>query len=322
MQNIPDFKNQVVRDLAWSCFGPNLINTFFPTEDQESLQGEGIQSLELDLTAERNQWLLELDQNPEPIFIHLFHLKSRRLGIYFEALWKFFLLHDSHLELIAHNIPIRSDKRTLGELDIIYRDKSSGAFTHLELAVKFYLNYQTSHLSTKPSDFLGPNCKDRLDKKIERLVSHQSPLSDIPEGKQTLAELGIHEVQKKITVKGWLFYYEPLQPSAENGHPLSSHHQKGRWNHLSAFSETAHQQEHWVVLEKRNWLSPAQLSDADQNNQHTLLTADQLIPFLGETFKTDQRPLMVCSMTQTDPMVRETERYFITPDHWPTDLAD
>jgi len=313
MQNIPNFKNQVVRDLAWSCFGPNLIDTF---------SHRGIQSLELDLTAERKQGLLELDQNPDPLLTHLSDLKSRRLGLYFEALWKFFLLHDAQLELIAHNIPIRSDKRTLGELDIVYRDKSSGACTHLELAVKFYLNTQTVHCSTKPSDFLGPNCKDRLDKKIARLVSHQSPLSDTPEGKQTLAELGVHAVQKKIAIKGWLFYYEPLLPSAENSHTLSNHHQKGRWNHLSAFSETAHEHEHWVVLEKRNWLSPATILNANENGDHTLLIADQLITLLGETFETDQRPLMVCSMTQSGAMVREIERYFITPDDWPTDLAD
>jgi hypothetical protein len=317
MQKMPNLKNQVVRDLAWSCFGPNLINTFLPTEDQESLQGEGVRSLELDLTAERNQWLLELDQNPEPIFIHLSHLKSRRLGLYFEALWHFFLMHDSQLELIAHNIPIRSDQRTLGKLDIIYRDKPSGAFTHLELAVKFYLNYQTIHCSSKLIDFLGPKGKDRLDKKIDRILSHQSPLSDTTEEKKTLSALGIHAIQKKIALKGWLFYYEPLQPSAENSHPLSNHHQKGRWNHLSAFRETAHQHKHWAVLEKRNWLSPATILDADKNGEHTLLTADQLITFLGETFKTDQRPRMVCPMTQSHPMIRETERYFITPDNWP-----
>jgi hypothetical protein len=317
MQNIPTFKNQEVRDLAWSCFGPNLIEPFLPTKDQESLHGGGVQALELDLTAERNQWLLELDQNPEPLLIHLSHLKSRRLGIYFEALWHFFLTYDSQLELIAHNIPIRSDQRTLGELDVVYRDIVSGAYTHLELAVKFYLNYQTTHRSTKPSDFLGPKGKDRLDKKIDRILSHQSPLSDTAEGKQTLAALGVHAIQKKIEVKGWLFYYEPLQPSAATCYPLSNHHQKGCWNHLSAFSETAHQHEHWMVLEKRNWLSPAMILDADENSEHPVLTADQLITHLGETFKTDQRPLMVCPMSQ---MGLEKERYFITPDDWPIEV--
>ena len=115
MQKIPYLKNKVVRDLAWSCFGPNLIDTFLPTQRQKSLPSGGIESLELDLTNGRIQWLLELDQNPESIFIHLSHLKSSRLGLYFEVLWHFFLRHDSQLELMAHNIPIRSDKRTLGE---------------------------------------------------------------------------------------------------------------------------------------------------------------------------------------------------------------
>lgn len=76
MENIPTFKNQVIRDLAWSCFGPNLIDMFSQPD---------IQSLKLDLTPERNEWLLELDQNPESTHLHLSHLKSRRLGIFFDA---------------------------------------------------------------------------------------------------------------------------------------------------------------------------------------------------------------------------------------------
>ncbi len=316
MKNIPNLKTQEVRDLAWSCFGPNLIHTFPPIMGPNVLQDEAIQSLELDVTAERNQWLLQLDQNSEPLLLHLSGLKSRRLGLYFETLWKFFLMHDSELEWVGHNIPIRNDKRTLGELDIVYRNKSSGAFTHLELAVKFYLNRQTSCLSTQLSDFLGPKGKDRLDKKIERLVGHQSPLSGTSEGKQALAALGVHEVQRKIAVKGWLFYHESLRPSLENRAPLSNPHPKGRWNYFSAFGETVHRHEHWVVLEKRNWLSPATIFDAE----HALLTADQLVSFLGETFKTDQRPLMVCAMRPTGAIILETERYFITPDDWPVHL--
>lgn len=312
MHTIPNLKNPAVRDLALSCFGPNLIDTF---------SQQDIQSLELVLTAERIQRLLDLDQNPEPLLIHLSDLKSRRLGLYFEALWKFFLLHDTQLELMAHNIPIRNHERTLGELDVVYRDRSSGVCTHLELAVKFYLNYQTSHCSTKPSDFLGPNCKDRLDKKLDRFVSHQSPLSDTPEAKQILTAMGVHTVQKKIAIKGQLFYFEPFQPAADC-HPLSNHHQKGRWNHLSAFHETAHQHKHWVILDKRNWLSPIQLLDADETGEYTLMSPDQLLAYLGDAFKTDQRPRIVCPMIQTGPMIHEMERYFVTPDDWPTALAE
>lgn len=311
MQKFPLYQHSVVRDLAWSCFGPNLIDHF------ES----GIRSSQLALTSDRKQGLLELDQNPEPLLTHLSQLKSIRLGLYFEALWTFFLLHDSQLELIANNVPVYKNKITLGELDVVYRDKQSGAFTHLELAVKFYLNTQTSHVSTEMSEFLGPNGKDRLDLKMARLVGHQSPLSNTPEGKQTLADLGIDPVQKEIAVKGRLFYHEtlPLDGASENStpQPLSSHHQRGRWNHFAAFSETAHQYRHWVILDKRNWLSPVTIFDGHKNREHPILTADQLITALGSHFETDQRPLMVCPIEKTDAAYQETARYFITPDQWP-----
>ena len=317
MQKIPLYQNPVVRDLGWSCFGPNLIDDFRPASGTDPV----IRSNQLELTAERKQGLLELDQNPAPLIAHLSQLKTTRLGLYFESLWKFFLLHDSQLELIANNVPVCKNKITLGELDVVYRNKQSGECTHLELAVKFYLNSQTSHTSAEPRDFLGPNCKDRLDLKMDRMVGHQSNLSSTPEGKQTLADLGVDQVQKEIAVKGMLFYRSGSPPVVDSEkstrQTLSSDHQWGCWNHFAAFSDTAHQHPHWVILDKRNWLSPVTVSDIHQNREHNILTADQLITSLGTHFEADQRPLMVCSIAKTDPAYQETARYFITPDQWP-----
>jgi len=31
-------------------------------------------------------------------------------------------MHDHHLELLAHNVPIRTTERMLGELDVVYRE--------------------------------------------------------------------------------------------------------------------------------------------------------------------------------------------------------
>ena len=59
MNHIPYFKNQVVRDLAWSCFGPNLIDTFLETDSSHE-----IPALKLNLTAERIQWLMEIEMIP------------------------------------------------------------------------------------------------------------------------------------------------------------------------------------------------------------------------------------------------------------------
>ena len=321
MQKIPLYQNLVVRDLGWSCFGPNLIDHVRPVTGTAPGGALEIRSNSLELTDERNQWLLELDQNPEPLLSHLSQLKSTRLGLYFESLWNFFLLHDSQLELVANNVRVYKNKITLGELDVLYRDKHSGEFTHLELAVKFYLNTQTSHRSTEMSDFLGPNCKDRLDLKMGRMVGHQCNLSNTPEGKQTLADLGVEQVQQEISVKGMLFYFALLPPigGLESGtkQTLSEDHQKGCWNHFAAFSETAHQQPFWVILDKRNWLSPITIFDIHQTREHTILTADQLITSLGIHFETDQRSRMVCSLAQIDSVYQETARYFIAPNHWP-----
>ena len=92
MQNLPPLKNQAVRDLAWACFGPNLVDDFSPWPGFSAI-GNG----HFKLTVERRQWLLQLDRQPSVLLQHLTHRRSPRLGIYFESLWQFFIEQDPAL---------------------------------------------------------------------------------------------------------------------------------------------------------------------------------------------------------------------------------
>jgi hypothetical protein len=66
--------------------------------------------------------------------------RTRRLGLYYERLWQFAMQHAPGIELIAANMPIRREGHTLGELDMLLRDRDG--VHHLELAIKLYLGPQ------------------------------------------------------------------------------------------------------------------------------------------------------------------------------------
>lgn len=78
---------------------------------------------------------------------------TRRLGRYYERLWQFAVTHAPGVELVAANLPIRVGGHTLGELDMLLRDRDG--VHHLELAIKLYLGPQHGD-GHDPAHWLGP----------------------------------------------------------------------------------------------------------------------------------------------------------------------
>lgn len=322
MQTLLSLKHQIVRDLAWSCFGPDIVDNFTGV-----ISGidSSVRSCPITLTNQRKQWLLQLDDNPQPLVQHLQHLNSTRLGLYFEALWQFFIQHDNTLELIAHNLRIYRDKVTLGEFDILYRDLEQGEFFHLELAIKYYLNYSATalndnrHFSAEYKYWAGPNTVDRLDKKLAHLLNHQIELSALAESTPLLEEHGIQSLNKVIAMKGMLFYpynhtaNEPLLAEGSD-EPLSDNHLRGQWIHFDEFLSLHTRHSHWRHLQKRFWISPA-ICYSPEN----LITADKLDRFIRDYFVSTTRPIMICGMQEDTHGYREVERFFVTANNWPNE---
>jgi hypothetical protein len=323
MQAIPFLQNQQVRDLAWACFGHNLINDFSTFNNDDS-----VSSCQIPLTEKRRQWLLALDQAPTSLQSYLQQTRSPRLGIYFETLWQYFIARDEQLSLIAHNLQIEKNKKTLGEFDLIYQDLLNGDYVHLELAIKFYLNCSTS-MADKQTGFdaslqywLGPNQIDRLDKKLARLLDHQILLADNSEAKQALKQLGADKLQKSIALKGTLFYPNVLSSqrlfdAADNtaNRTLAPDHQQGRWLHYQHFPAISSQAGYWKKLPRAHWISPAYHSPTD--DAKNLLKPQQIVSWLSGYFSRYWQPLMVCAMSEYHNGYREQQRYFITGDNWP-----
>ena len=132
-----DYHTREVRDLAWACFSPPLLLSPGLAQPEEAVSNCG-----LGLTDARRSWLERLDRDARPLLEHLARRRGSRLGIYFEQLWHFFLTEDPAVDLVAHNLPVRADGRTIGEFDCLYYCRERRRHVHLELAVKYYLGYQ------------------------------------------------------------------------------------------------------------------------------------------------------------------------------------
>lgn len=280
------YRSPWVRALAWSCLGPVLLPsaTFRPKHP--------VDTPHLAFNEQRQQWLAKLDEDDRPLRAHLRrHCSSPRLGLVFESLWHFFLSSDPDCELIAHNLAVRDGKRTVGEFDIIYYQHSAGRYFHLELAVKFFL-YHHSGEANPLSNWLGPNSADRLDRKLDRLLSHQLPLSRTAIGHRQLIEMGLSGVAPQLHFGGMLFYPPGLTPAPTPA--LHPNHLRGQWQTVSAFTAKEDIAD-WRLLAKPDWLA-ANFDMATPLNTDTLARAQQ-------------RPVML--------MNGRGQRQFITPDSWP-----
>ena len=283
-----------VRDLAWACFSPPLLNS-------KQLGNPDVDNCALELTQAREQLLLQLDASPAALEQHLATRVSTRLGLYFEALWHFFLAADESIELVAHNLPVRDGGATLGEFDVIYWCLQRQQHVHLELALKYYLGLPGQNV------WLGPNQRDRLSNKVQHLVQRQIRLSEQAASTAPLRELGIKQLQREIEVKGYLFDapHEPaLAPAGHHaGNPLR------RWLEIDEFASHQDQTARWLILTRQQWLAPVCTSP------ESLLTTAQATGLAREQFNQGRGPLM---MAESDSQGNEYSRCFVTPAAWPT----
>lgn len=278
----------VVRDLAWALSSPQLLT---PGPDSLNYQ---------QFYADFSQELQNLDAEPAILHDSVLAQRSGRLGLYFEALWQFWLTHNQDYALHAHNIQIQTDGLTLGELDLIVQDQRSKELQHWELAVKFYLGLGATQTT---SAWIGPNVKDRLDRKLLHLRSRQLPLLRHPQTQSQLAACGWNVHEQRLILKGRLFY--PLRQVTPSPIGAATDHLRGWWasqqDFLANFKTATLR---WQPLSRQHWLAPLRRDSVGQ-----LFTAEELFRQLNT-----QHPLCVAGFADDD----ECSRGFIVGQNWPS----
>lgn len=130
-----------------------------------------------------------------------------------EACFEAYLKQSINFELLAANLQIHGEKKTLGELDYIVRNLQTDEVLHIELACKFYL-YDENAGEVAEQKWIGPNRKDSLYEKLEKLKHKQFPLLQTSETSKVLTSLGIPKpTSQELCLKALLFL--PKELSAE-----------------------------------------------------------------------------------------------------------
>ncbi len=157
---------------------------------------------------------------------------GQKLGHLYEDVLEYLLTESAEVELIQKGVQVfNGDRVTLGELDYVLRDKESGVFIHLELAVKFYLI--RCHGKDGVVEYPGPDPRDNWINKLERLRRHQLRMSHTPEGRELLLEkFGASEVVAQQLIYGKIFdhYDESRRPCPPF---MNSDSERGTWRYLS-----------------------------------------------------------------------------------------
>ena len=112
---------------------------------------------------------------------------GKRMEIFFDHLLK----NSEKYEVIGKNLQIFQGKLTLGELDFLIKNMENNTFHHIELVYKFYV-YDSSY-ENELERWIGPNRRDSLLQKIEKLNQRQFPILFKPESKKLLSELNLKD---------------------------------------------------------------------------------------------------------------------------------
>ena len=116
--------------------------------------------------------------------------KNTMLGKRAELFFKELIKGSKEYKVLADGIQVFKDKRTVGELDFIIQHRKSLQVFHTELTYKFYA-YDPNIATTAIEKWIGPNRKDTLVQKLDKLNTRQFPLLHTKETQQRLEKLSL-----------------------------------------------------------------------------------------------------------------------------------
>ncbi|MFD0861774.1 DUF1853 family protein [Sungkyunkwania multivorans] len=123
-----------------------------------------------------------------------------RLGQRVEYFFSEYIDRSERYSLLAKNIQIKRKKATIGELDFLIKDLERRVNLHIELICKFYL-FDPTFSNEELKCWIGPNRKDLLIEKVDKLKKKQLPLLYAPETQQHLQGLDLVTFREKKASK-------------------------------------------------------------------------------------------------------------------------
>lgn len=286
-----------VRSLAWMLTSPSLLAKDSPVWHHQ------IANLILPEKSKLHSWLNALDQQPTELHEALALHKHRRLGHYAENLLAFYLKHAGLL--YVQGLQVHEDNfSTIGEFDFLLNEPDG--LMHWEIATKFYLFQPGDELTQQAdmTDYLGPNLADTLAAKMDKIFHQQLGLSHHLAAQKLLPK---RVLAAKALIKGWLFYRDQRfsQMPVEG---ISHDHCRGYWWTLEDIDRL--ELSHFLILERLQWLAPA------QTRLDNVMVQPQLQNALLRHFQRDNAPIMLALMNKNGDVMQEDCRGMVVPNDW------
>ncbi|VUD48800.1 hypothetical protein TDB9533_01306 [Thalassocella blandensis] len=313
-----------VRDLAWLL----QSEPYFQTR----IADFATFSFELNTDAALD-YLQFLDQQ-DTLFFDRHRISRgqyRRLGLYFEALLQFLFTEGWQngvcpYRLLENNVQIPNKHgKTQGEIDLLLQH-SNGTLVHVEAAVKYYLGFAND---ASWQNWIGPNARDRLDIKMDRLLHHQLPLLRNPASTPFVTRWQNQYQQPHITsqllLKGMLFQ-QPGQDSLPEQVQGQIH--LGQWCHFSQLNELKRDIVACWPCQKLQWLSGPTIEEANALSLQELIqqlmqaqapSRNNLDRIANANSGPGSAPyrMMLPLLCYTKDRTEQIEQLMIVPDHWP-----
>jgi hypothetical protein len=170
---------------------------------------------------------------------------------------------------LAHNVVIKKENTTLGEIDFLLKDTLNHRTIHLELTYKFYL--VDNSLAEPMDQLIGPNRRDTFVTKLEKLRNTQFRMPFFEEGIKQLLSLGIkkEELEQEVCFKVQVF--TPYQHTSLLNFPLNNLCIAGYWLRISAFSAKEFRAHEYYFPTKDEWiLTPCNIDSWNNYNDSLL----------------------------------------------------
>lgn len=183
---------------------------------------------------------------------HLLMPENLRLGKRLERFFSFIIEASERYEILAKNLQIIKNKITLGELDFIIYDSQTKQTLHVELTGKLYLYDPV--FEEELERWIGPNRRDSLLLKINKLHDKQLPLLYNSTSKEYIEHLGVvqDKTEQQICFKARLY----LPYAIRNTIPkfVSSKNIKGYYLRLQEFLNPLFESYSYFIPEKQDWI--------------------------------------------------------------------
>ncbi|MCZ4317949.1 DUF1853 family protein [Aequorivita viscosa] len=181
------------------------------------------------------------------------------LGMQAEACFEGYLNSSKNYKLLKANLQINGEKETLGELDYMVKSLKTHKIIHIELACKFYL-FDENAGASEEEKWIGPNRKDSLYDKLEKVKLKQFPLLQKEETIKKLETLHIQiPTSQQLCLKAFLFL-----PQKMNRQFLPKNFSDCVVGHYIKHKEfsTENKKAFYAIPTKKQWLLPTEAVDS------------------------------------------------------------